>query len=295
MLIEAEHLLTFASVARTGSLSKTAKELFKSQPAISAQLKRLQEAIGEPLYTRHRYGIQLTKTGNALLPYAQTLLRSLEGARQYASELKEGHAGQLRIAASTTIALYYLPKLLKRFSDQHPNIELSILTCNSQEALDLLKSNRSDLAMTEGPDEAIELEHSVIAKDEIVLAVLPNHPLANKKVLKLKDIEGVRLVRREFGSGTRAVVDKILQDANVSTNTSLEAKGVDAIKEAILQGFGPGFLSRLALQREVEMGLLKTLRFDSTAFQRPLTLLHAKLELCSQNARRFISFLEAEL
>lgn len=295
MLIEAEHLLTFASVARTGSLSKTAKELYKSQPAISAQLKRLQEAVGEPLYTRHRYGIQLTETGNALLPYAQTLLRSLEGARQYVNELKEGHAGQLRIAASTTIALYYLPKLLKRFSDKHPNIELSILTCNSQEALDMLKSNRSDLAMTEGPDEATELEHSVITKDEIVLAVLPDHPLANKKTLKLKDIEGLRLVRREYGSGTRAVVDKILQDANVRTKTSLEAKGVDAIKEAILQGFGAGFLSRLAIEREEEMGLLKTLSFKAKVFQRPLTLLHTKLELCSQNARRFISFLEEDL
>jgi DNA-binding transcriptional LysR family regulator len=294
MLVEAEHLITFAIVAKTGSLSEAAKALFKSQPAVSAQLKRLQDALGEPLYKRHRYGIHLTPTGQTLLPYAQTLLRSLEGARLYARELKEGSSGQLCIAASTTIAMYLLPKLLRSFSEKFSNIELKLITCNTQEAISLLKEGSSDLAMTEGPDEAKDLEHTVIAQDEIVLALPPTHPLAKRKMLKVSDLEGLKVVRREFGSGTRAVVDKVLLSAQVQPKTVLEAKGVDAVKEAILQGFGAGFLSRRAIEREEQMGLLKALPIDTLGLKRPLMIVHPRLELCSQNARRFIAFIEPE-
>lgn len=294
MLVEAEHLISFATVAKTGSLSKAAAELFKSQPAISAQLKRLQDAIGEPLYTRHRYGINLTPAGQTLLPYAQTLLRSLEGARQFAHELKEGSTGQLRIAASTTIAMYYLPKLLKTFSEQNPNIELRLITSNTREAIQLLQEGSSDLAMTEGPDEAGELEHVVIGQDEIVLAVHANHPLVSQKKIRLKNLNGLEVIRREHGSGTRAVVDNALAKHSIQLKTVLEAKGVDAVKEAILQGFGAGFISRLAIQREEQMQLLKGVPLHEPSFKRKLRIVHPKLELCSQNTRRFISFVKKD-
>lgn len=291
MRLEPDQLVTFATVAKRGSLSEAAKDLFKSQPAVSAQLKKLQEAVGEPLYKRHRYGIRLTETGEALLPFAQTLLRSLEGARQYAADLKGGERGHLRVAASTTVAMYYLPKRLKEFADRHPGVDLHLLTCNTQEALTLLREGGADLALIEGPDDAEGLEHAVIAQDEIVLGVLPTHPLARRKRVNPKDLDGLKVVRREHGSGTRAVVDAALQIHGVTPKTVLEAKGVNAIKESILQGFGAGFISRLAVGREVEMGLLVALPIGVKGLRRSLSLVHPAPSLCSQNARSFIAFI----
>lgn len=291
MRLEADQLITFATVARAGSLSKAADLLFKSQPAVSAQLKKLQEAVGEPLYKRHRYGVRLTATGEALLPFAQTLLRSLEGARQYAADLKGAQQGHLRVAASTTVAMYYLPAKLKTFADAHPNVDLRLLTCNTQEAVALLRDGSADLALTEGPDEAEGLEHAVVAKDEIVLAVPPNHPLARRERVGADDLAGLKLVRREHGSGTRAVVDAALASQGVRAKTVLEAKGVDAIKESVLQGFGAGFISHLAVRREVEMGLLVALPIGLSGLQRSLNLVYPPPHLCSHNARRFIAFL----
>ena len=294
MRLEPDQLITFATVAKTGSLSAAAKVLFKSQPAVSSQLKKLQEAVGEPLYKRWRYGVVLTPAGKALLPYAQTLARSLEGARQYARELQEGSSGYLRVAASTTIAMYYLPRRLKTFADAHSEVELQLLACNTQEALTLLRNGSADLALIEGPDDEAELEHAVIAHDEIILALLPEHPLARRKRIGPKDLQDLPVVRREDGSGTRAVVDAALAQHSVRPRTKLEAKGVDAVKEAILQGFGAGFISRLAVKREVEMGLLVALPIGIKGFRRPLSIVHPEANLCSQNARRFITFIKGK-
>lgn len=295
MLIEADHLITFAMVAKTANLSTAAKLLFKSQPAVSAQLKQLQEALGEPLYVRHRYGIKLTASGEHLLPFAQTLVRALEGARKYSQELKDGQTGHLSIAASTTIAMYYLPKLLKSFQEHNQGIDLKLIACNTQEAVHLLQEGSADLAMIEGPDESSGLERSMLAEDEIVLAVLPEHPLATKSVLALSDLHGLEVVRREHGSGTRAVVDAVLSGEAIQPKTILEAKGVDAVKEAVLQGFGAAFLSRLALVREVQMGLLKAMPIGSSGIKRALSIVHPRLELCSQHTRSFIYFVKAQI
>ena len=292
MRLEADHLIVFAIVAKTGSLSDAAKQLFKSQPAISAQLKRLQEAVGEPLYSRHRYGIKLTKTGEDLLPFAQNLLRSLEGARQYSQELKVGHTGHLSIAASTTIAMYFLPKLLKSFGEKNKGLELKLLTSNTREAVQLLKDGSADLAMIEGPTDTKGFELKTISHDEIILVMLPEHPLATRKKIKLTDLDALPVVRRESGSGTRAVVDDVLAKHNVQMETVLEAKGVDAIKEAVLQGFAAGFISRLAVKREVDMGLLIAKPIDVKGFERALRMLHPPLDLCSQTTRRFVNFIK---
>ena len=294
-MLEANHLLTFAVVAQAGSLSKAAQQLHRSQPAISAQLKELQEAVGEHLYTRHRHGISLTATGQRLLPYAQSMRQSLEGARLYVKELKEGLTGRLRIAASTTIAMYLLPKHLKTFYELNPGLELHLMTCNTQEALELLKASEAELALIEGPDDEAALEHSVISTDEIVLAVAKQHMLSDYKVLKKQDLQGLEVVRREYGSGTRAVVDAALMAEGIATKTILEAKGVDAVKEAILQGFGAGFISKLAVEREAAMGLLTVFSLPFGGFTRPLSLIHPKKELCSQVTLKFITFLTQQL
>ncbi|MEX2536326.1 MAG: LysR substrate-binding domain-containing protein [Trueperaceae bacterium] len=296
MAIEAEQLTTFAVVAKHGSISAAALERHRSQPAVSAQLKRLTEAVGEPLYRRSRYGVELTEAGLMLLPYAQALVRALEGARSWNRGLRAGQRGSIRVAASMTVAVYLLPRILADFHRGHPQLELQLLTRNSLDSLALLQRADADLALVEGPVPAVPLdfESRTLFHDEIVLAVLPSHPLADRETVGAADLPGLTIVQREAGSGTREVVEQAIEGMHLAVpgvKVALEATGIDAVKEAVLQGFGAGFISRLAVQREVAAGELRALSVSAPGFTRSMTLLHPNWELCSQATRRLLDFL----
>lgn len=297
MTIEAEQLMTFAAVAKQGSLSAAALERHRSQPAVSAQMKRLTDAVGEPLYRRNRYGVQLTEAGEMLLPYAEAVVRALEGARSWNRGLSMGSRGRVRVAASMTAAVYLLPRVLSEFHRLYPELELQLLTRNSLDALALLHRAEADLALVEGPvtRPAADLESRTLFRDEIVLAVRPDHPLAARPSVSASDLPGLAIVQREEGSGTREVVELALAEMDVpapGVRVALEATGIEAVKEAVLQGFGAGFISRLAVQREAESGMLAPLTVDVPGFKRSMTLLHPNRALCSQATRRLLAFLD---
>jgi DNA-binding transcriptional LysR family regulator len=297
MAIDAEQLMTFALVAKHGSLSAAAQERHRSQPAVSAQMKRLSEAVGEPLYRRNRYGVELSETGEALLPYAQALVRALEGAREWQRGVRAGQRGIVRVAASMTAAVYLMPKVLAEFHQLHPRLELRLLTRNSLDALALLHRAEADMALVEGPvgTTPTDLEARTLFHDEIVLAVGPDHHLAGRGSIVAADLAGLAIVQREAGSGTREVVELALGEMNLAApgvRVALEATGIEAVKEAVLQGFGAGFISRLAVQREVQAGALVALPVAAPGFRRSMTLLHPNRDLCSQATRRLLAFLD---
>lgn len=295
MSIQPEHLLTLAVVSRTGSVSAAAEHLHRSQPAISTQLKLLSEELGETLYVRHRHGVTLTPAGAALLPFAQTLSRTLAGAERLVADFKTLKRGKLSIAASMTNAVYLLPQVLTRFRQLYPGVELELLTRNTQEAVALMAFGEVDLALVEGPvgEASSDLVYQIVTQDDLVLVTLPGHPLATQAHLALTDLRGLEVVQREAGSGTRNVVEQALAQHGVTLRVVLEATGIEAVKEAVLAGLGAGFISRLALRREVAAGILVT-RSLGEAFRRPLTLLRPQEAACSRAARSFVALLAKE-
>ncbi len=285
--------MTIAVVAQLGSVSAAAVKLHRSQPAISSQLKGLTEAVGETLYRRHRHGVMLTLAGKALLPYAQALSRALAGAQHVADEFEGLARGKLSIAASMTNAVYLLPRVLGQFRNPYPELELELLTRNTREVSSLLRSGEAEVALVEGP--FINLpegtQQRVLLEDELVLITPPEHALATRSAVSVTDLEGLQMVQREAGSGTREVVEQVLAGESIRPKIILEATGIEAVKEAVLVGLGAGVISRLAVQREVEMGILVAFSLGE-AFSRPLTLLHPPLELCSQATRAFLALLD---
>ena len=215
MKLQAEHLMTFARVADMGSVSAAALSLHRSQPAISLQLKALSEAAGEALYTRHRHGVHLTAAGEALLPHARALTRSLLSAEAALRDLRGLARGQLRISASMTVAVYLLPELLAVFRKRYPGLELTLLTRNSLEVTELLQAGEADLGFIEGSSHEVgNLVGQTFFEDEILLVTRPDSELAgraaNRKAMSVRDLDSLELVRREEGSGTREVVEKML-------------------------------------------------------------------------------------
>jgi DNA-binding transcriptional LysR family regulator len=228
MALDPDHLLSFARVALTGSVSSAARTLHRSQPAISLQLRHLTEAVGEPLYQRHRHGVTLTAAGEALLPYAQALERALAGATRMAGEIRGLERGSLGVSASMTVAVYLLPRLLVRFQQSHPQLELRLLTRNSDEVLALLNRGDIEVAFVETPvtDVPAGMMQRIFFKDEVVLAVRPDHALALRAGVQPAELQGLPVVTREPGSGTRRVAELALAANNVKLATALEASGI---------------------------------------------------------------------
>jgi DNA-binding transcriptional LysR family regulator len=205
--------------------------------------------------------------------------------------------GRVAIAASMTVAVYVLPAVLASFHRANPHITLQLLTRNSLDALALLERAEASVALVEGkvPPVPVGLHTRTLFDDEIVLAVHRSHPLAGRASVRASDLLGLEIVQREQGSGTREVVELALAALDLpapGVRVALEATGIEAVKEAVIQGFGAGFISRLAIRREVAHGALVALPVQAHGFTRAITLISPEPELQSRGTRRILETLE---
>ena len=248
------HLLTFAVVARYKSITQAAQFLHLGQPAVSGQLKLLQTAVGEPLYVRKGYQIELTPAGRGLLDYAQKMTDSFNQAGEYVRCLQQVNTGTLRLGSTTTIASYYLPHYLVQLQTLHAGVHVIVKTGNTSEILKDLQ--HLDMGFIEGPvmDEALPGNYAVIPwqKDEIVLVLPEDHVLAGQynEYAPLSVFTQYQVIWREPGSGARQVVERALAAAGIHAPVNIEVTGVSGIKEAVRAGLGIGFASSQALRNE---------------------------------------------
>ncbi|MBF8733639.1 LysR family transcriptional regulator [Pseudomonas guariconensis] len=247
-----EQLITFATVAEHGNISHAAAALHLSQPAVSGQLKLLQEAFGEPLYQRAGRGVRLTAAGEQLLGHAQRLRETFLQAQALRDAMRGMERGTLRIGASTTPASYLLPYLIADFHARYPDIAITTTHGNTAEIVAAL--GELDIALIEGPPgQELPLGTSVTAwrEDEIVAIVPSGHPLADgAQVQTLQALGAYPLVLRESGSGVRQLVERAFAREGVPMRVALEIAGVEGIKEAVRAGMGIGFVSAMSIRHE---------------------------------------------
>lgn len=247
-----EQLITFATVAEHGNISHAAAALHLSQPAVSGQLKLLQEAFGEPLYQRAGRGVRLTAAGDQLLGHAQRLRETFLQAQALRDAMRGMERGTLRIGASTTPASYLLPYLIADFHARYPDIAITTTHGNTAEIVAAL--GELDIALIEGPPgQELPLGTSVTAwrEDEIVAIVPSGHPLADgAQVQTLQALGAYPLVLRESGSGVRQLVERAFAREGVPMRVALEIAGVEGVKEAVRAGMGIGFVSAMSIRHE---------------------------------------------
>ncbi|MBF8739736.1 LysR family transcriptional regulator [Pseudomonas guariconensis] len=247
-----EQLITFATVAEHGNISHAANALHLSQPAVSGQLKLLQEAFGEPLYQRAGRGVRLTAAGEQLLGHAERLRETFRQAQALRDAMRGLERGTLRIGASTTPASYLLPYLLADFHGRYPDVVVTTTNGNTSEIVAALET--LDIALIEGPpgqELALGTEVTAWREDEIVAIVPGNHPLASGSQTQLLDVLGAYpLVLRESGSGVRQLVERAFAREGVAMRVALEIAGVEGVKEAVRAGMGIGFVSAMSIRHE---------------------------------------------
>ena len=283
-----DQLITLATVAEHGNISRAALALHLSQPAVSGQLRQLQDEFGEPLYQRDGRGIRLTSAGEQLAIYATRMRETFGQAHALRNALRGLESGTLRIGASTTPASYLLPYLIAEFHRRYPEVTIHTIDGNSAEIVAGLMS--LDIAMIEGPvgeDLAPGIGVVPWREDEIVAIVPQAHPLAAKggTHARLAEICSYPLVLREGGSGVRQLVERAFARAGVPMRVALEIAGVEGVKEAVRAGMGIGFVSAMSMRHEDSA--LCRLSIAPEALTRRFSILIPHVAAPSRAAARF--------
>ena len=282
-----DQLITFATVAEHGNISRAAVALHLSQPAVSGQLRQLQDEFGEPLYQRDGRGVRLTAAGEQLAVYATRIRETFAQAHAYRNALRGMESGTLRIGASTTPASYLLPYLIAEFHRQYPEVTIHTVGGNTTEVVAALGS--LEIAMIEGPvgsDLSPGTEVTPWREDEIVAIAPSGHPLAiAASDATLDALCASPLVLREEGSGVRQLVERACARAGVQMRVALEIAGVEGVKEAVRAGMGIGFVSAMSMRHED--GALRRVRVSPEPLTRRFSILMPHGAAPSRVAARF--------
>ena len=267
-------LKVFRAVAKHLNFRRAAEELCLTQPAVTLQIKALEQDLGIPLFDRSGAHIMLTPAGDVLLKYA-VKMEKLEAATQAAlAPFSEGQRGELRIGASLTIAQYILPHLLGGFQQQHPQVRPVVTTCNTEQVLEALVAHRVAVGFIEGPALRRDVRTEVFLEDEIVLIVPPAHEWTERGFIDPKELMQERLLMRERGSGTRRVVEMALQKCGLKVkhlHLGMEFDSTEGITTAVEAGLGIGFASLWAIGKELQVGSLRVVPIRGVQIKRPLS------------------------
>lgn len=284
-------LETFLTVAREGSFSRAAKKLYRTQPAISQTVRKLEDEIGEPLFDRSsREGI-LTDTGKVLLEYAEKLLNMRGEAISALHELKEMNKGKLSIAANEFTCLYLLP-VLNEFRRLHPMVKVTIERALASHIPDELLNHSVEMGLlTYRPDDS--LRSILVYRDELAFVVPPTHPLARSKDVSIKQLGAEYFVAHHVPSPYRAKVLDTFQKRKVPLHMDVEMPSIEAIKKFVALGNGVALIPGICVEDELRRGDLVRVPCKDLIFERKVRLVYRKNAALSHAARAFMNVAQA--
>ncbi len=249
--LDSRQLLAFATLARKKSFTQTAKEMFLTQSAVSHAIKALEREIGVLLFDRVGKTVHLTQAGEQLLQHAERILRDMQDARTAMGELQNWGQTRLRVGASPTACQYLLPTVLREFKQSFPKCVIRIEPGDGPEMIELLRSNKIDLALMLKPEKSEEVTFRPLFDDELRLLVAPMHAWAQKGRVPRDEIADETIILYNKGSYTfRMVIDYFQRDKITLTNF-IELGSMEAIKELVKIGLGAGILAPWIARKEL--------------------------------------------
>lgn len=285
-------LQVFHTVARLLSFTKAAETLHMTQPAVTFQIRQLEEHFNTRLFDRTHNRISLTDAGKRVFEYADRILSLYSEMDSRVRELTGDVSGILIIGASTTIAEYVLPSLLGEFQRRYKDVNVRLSVSNSLGVVHLVENNSVDVGIVEAPVTNKNLAVDVCWHDELVLICPPGHVLAKKTAILPKEIVGLPFLCREEGSGTREVINEYLEQNQVAPheiNVCMEFGSPEAIKSAVEAGLGVSIVSRATVGKELKLGTLVALPL-SPALERPFSFVHQRQKFRLRAVEEFMSF-----
>ena len=285
-------LETFLTVAREGSFSRAAKKLFRTQPAVSQTIRKLEEQVGEPLFDRSSRDGILTDSGRVLHEYAERLVNMRSEALQALVELRELHAGKLCIAANEFTCLYLLP-VLHEFRRLHPLVKITIQRSFASQIPGELLSHNAELGvLTFRPEDPL-LRSVIVYRDELAFVVPPSHPLAGAAKARIRQLGAEYFVAHNVPSPYREKVLETFRKKRVPLHMPVEMPTIEAIKKYVAMGNGVALIPMICVESEVAQGKLVRVPVPELAFERKLRLVYRKHASLSHAAQAFMKVAEA--
>ncbi|WP_279869233.1 MULTISPECIES: LysR family transcriptional regulator [unclassified Pseudomonas] len=286
-------LQIFRAVCESLSYSRAAEEMALTQPAVSLQIRQLEELVGQPLFDYIAKKLYLTPAAEALLRASEDVFGRLEALDMQLSDLQGSLQGQLNLAVESS-AKYLVPHLFAAFREQHPEVSLQLAVVNHGQAVRRLSVSRDDLLIMSQPPGDQALDFFPFLNNPIVAVAPPSHPLCSREKLRLGDLTAFPLLVREIGSGTRRACEEYCHQKRAHFAQTLEVGSSETQAEAVIAGLGLALLPRHAVRLELAQGLLRELPVEELPLQRSWCVVHVRGKRLSPVAQAFRDFIRNE-
>jgi DNA-binding transcriptional LysR family regulator len=282
-----DQLHTFLEIVRLKSFSRAAQTCFRTQPAISAQIRQMEQELGTALFERFGSRISLTTAGKIFAEYAQQMLEVRRQAIAAVAELDRIPKGELVIAANEATCVHVLPEVFSRYKERFAEVQLQVTRAYGARAVQAVLENTVDFAITQLPIQERKLEIVKIYSDEIRLLVPPGHDLANGQPVSAQQAARYPLLLPKTGR-TRSQIDQFLEPVESNIKISMELESSEMIKRFVIAGLGIGFMATSNAREEIRSGRLKDVPLAPLPLNRTLGLVYRKDKPLSRAALGFI-------
>jgi DNA-binding transcriptional LysR family regulator len=291
--MELYQLKLFVDLANAGNFTKVANENYVTQAAVTLQIRKLESELGVRLFHRTTRSVTLLEAGQRLLPYAREILQKADEATLAVRDTKDEVTGLVRVASVHSVGLYEMPPYIKQFLKKYPLVSLRIDYRNSDAIYRALHDGDIDIGIVAYPTEMPRLEHIPFMTDSLVLVCREDHPLANRKQVRLRDLEGQPFVQFSEDTPTRRATDAMMSEHGITVNVRMECDNIEVLKQMVEIGFGIALLPHHAITESDRTAGLRGLELTDMKIERPLGILLLKNAPRFKAMRAFLETLRA--
>ena len=289
--MELTQLEFFIKVIEEGSFSKAAERVFRTQPAVSIAIRRLEEEIGAPLFDRSQKTPMLTETGEVVYDYAQRIIALRDQVREAVAELHTLQRGRVRIGANESTSLYLLPHIILDYRERHPNVKVEIYRFVSDRLPREVLDRNIDFALMAFEPVDRDLEAFPVLKDELILILNPDHPLAGRDSVTIKELGNESFLAHNVKSASRVKVIEAFAERHTPLNITLELATVETIKRFVQLKIGLAFVPRMCVREELEQGKLASVPVRGLTYHRTIWAAHRRNAVFSRAVTSFLEVL----
>jgi LysR family transcriptional regulator, low CO2-responsive transcriptional regulator len=289
-----DQLQTYLEVARHASLSRAAEKRFRTQPAISSQIRALEDEVGAKLFDRSGGKVSLTAAGKAFQKYTQETLDARKSMLTAIAEMAHTPRGALTVGANEGTCLHILPEVFADFKKQYPDVSVNIKRADYAKILESVTDNSVDFGVVSLPVKDNRLTVVLIHQDELVIIAPPQHALGKLKSAQVADVAKFPLVLPKAGH-TRDALDDLFRERSLKPHYSRELDSSELLKRFVAAGVGVGFIARSNVQEDVRAGALAAISMADAQLRRDLALVYRKDKAMSRAALAFIEIAKHEI
>jgi DNA-binding transcriptional LysR family regulator len=290
--MEIDQIETFLAVGTYGGFHRAAAALRISQPAVSARIRALEDSLGVKLFTRTGGTLVVSPAGKALRPHAEQLLRDVTKARQAVHQLQPSSSGTLSVAAALSVCTYFLPDVMKAYQATNPKVMVSLRSGTSVQVLKMVLDGEVEIGVARSLNHP-EVETMTLRDDPLILVGHPKHPAAQRRHVRLEDVETMPLIFFDRGSSDWTLTQSLFRRAGQLPNTVLEVETIEAAKRMVERKLGLSFLPQIAVIHELRKGKLVAVEItNAEALQRNLDVIYPRHRALTRDAQKLLELLQ---